>query len=156
VQSPLTNDSRPRRMASLVLTAAWSPCRTAGATAVIIASVVGLIWAGPHAGAPAPEEPPGSGIVTRTEVTAVWVPRSLRDLARRRADPPAIRSTEEMRDLVRRCGRGAPWYALTWRGYQVNGESAEITQIRLVSEIGRPPRRAPGRDGRGRVETSPR
>src|SRR5262245_16194690 len=121
-------------MASLALTAARSLCRTAGATAVVIASLGGLMWVGPHAGPPIPEEPPGSGSIIRTEVTAVWVPRSLRDLARRQADPPAIRSTEELRASVKRCRLSAAWYALTYRGYQVNGGSAEITQVRRVSE----------------------
>jgi hypothetical protein len=100
----------------------------------MIASLMGLAWVGHHAGAPDPEDSPGSGVVLRTEVTSIWVPRALCDLVRRQADPPGFRSAEELRALVERNGLDAAWYALNYRGYQVDGGSAEITQVRSVSE----------------------
>jgi hypothetical protein len=44
------------------------------------------------------------------------------------------RSPEELQTDLGRRGWGAAWYALTYRGYQVNGGSGEITQIRRLSE----------------------
>jgi hypothetical protein len=118
-------------MASLTLKTGRSLCQTAGLAAVVAAALAGLIWVGPHAGAPPAEEPPGSGIVVRTEVTALWVPLALYDLAQQRADSLCDSSEQ---DLLKICGPRAAWYALTRRGHQVNGRWTEITQIRRASE----------------------
>jgi hypothetical protein len=42
---------------------------------------VGMMRRGSPAAAPAPEGPPGSGIILSTEFTAIRMPRALRDLA---------------------------------------------------------------------------
>jgi hypothetical protein len=80
------------------------------------------------------------------------------------------RSFEELQTDLGRNGWRAAWYALTYRGHQVNGGSGEITQIRRLSEAadhldelqavmataaGRPPRSG-GRDfSHARVEVIP-
>jgi hypothetical protein len=143
---------------------------TGGAAAVVIASLVGLTWVGHHAGAPDPEDPPGSGIIIRTEVTSIWVPQALCDLARHRTGPPVDRSPEELQTYLGRNGWSAAWYALTYRGHQVNGGFREITQIRRLSEAadhldelravmataaGKPPRFEGGDFSHARVEVIP-
>jgi hypothetical protein len=93
------------------------------------------MWAGrPPAAVPDTEGPPGSGITVRTEVTAIWMPQSLHDLARHQAGPPVDRSVEELQAHLGRSGWIAAWYALTYRGHQVNGGFGEITQIRRLSD----------------------
>jgi hypothetical protein len=117
-----------------VFTAAVNVLWTVGTATGTIAPVLGLMWAGPPTAALAPEGPPGSGIVSRNEVTAIWVPRALRDLERHHAGLPVGRSPEALQSELRRDGWKAAWYALTYRGHRINGEFAEITQIRRLSE----------------------
>jgi hypothetical protein len=119
---------------STVLTAVVNLFWAVGAASTVIAPVLGLMWAGLPAEAPAPEEPRGSGIVLRTEVTTIWMPRALRDLARHRANPPVDCSPEELQTYLGRNGWSPAWYALTYRGHQVNGAFGDITWIRRLSE----------------------
>jgi hypothetical protein len=119
---------------STLLTAAVNFFWTVGTALAMIAPVLGLIWAGPPTKAQAPEGPPGSGIILSTEFTAIRMPRALRDLARQQTGPPVDQSREELQTYLRRNGWSAAWYALTYRGHQVNGGYAEITQIRRLSE----------------------
>jgi hypothetical protein len=161
---------RERGTRSTVLTAAANILWTVGTASAMIAPVLGLMWAGPPREAPAPEGPPGSGIVLRTEVTAIWMPRALLDLARHHGGPPVDRSPEEVQSCLERNGWRTAWYALTCRGYQVDGQSREITQIRWLSEAadhldelravmataaGRPPRIEDGDLSHARVEVIP-
>jgi hypothetical protein len=91
-------------------------------------------------------------------------------LARQQAGPPVDRSPEELQTYVRRSGRRVGWYALTYRGHQVNGGIGEITQIRRLSEAadhldelralmataaGRPPRDEGPDFSHARVEVIP-
>jgi len=46
-----------------------------------------------------------------------------------------FRPLNALQTELKRRGLNAAWYALTYRGYQVNGESAEITQVRRMSEM---------------------
>jgi hypothetical protein len=117
-----------------VFTAAVNLLWTVGTATAMIAPVLGLMWAGPPTAALAPEGPPGSGLVSRNEVTAIWVPRALRDLERHHAGLPVGRSPEALQSDLRRDGWKATWCALTYRGHRVNGGYAEITQIRRLSE----------------------
>jgi hypothetical protein len=109
-------------------------CWTVGTAAAMIAAVLGLLWADPHAQAPGPEGPSGSGIVVHTEVTAIWLPQALLDLARQQGGPPEFRLTEELQTFLGRSGCTTAWFALTYRFHQVNGQSAELTQTRLLSD----------------------
>jgi hypothetical protein len=130
----LQDPFRGRGTRSSVRTAAVNLFWTVATASAMIAPILVLMWAGPRTAAPAPEGPPGSGIVVRTEVTAIWMPRALRDLARHQAGSPVGRSPEELQTCLGRNGWRAAWYALTYRYHQVNGESGEITQTRRLSE----------------------
>jgi hypothetical protein len=125
---------RERGTSSTGLTAAVNLFWTFGTASAMIAPVLGLMWAGRPSEGPAPVGPPGSGIVLRTEVTAIGIPQALRELARHRAGPPVDRSSEELQTDLGRNGWRAPWYALTYRGHQLNCGFGEITQLRRLSK----------------------
>ncbi len=103
-------------------------------TAVMFASLVFLTWVGDHAGAPDPDAPPGSGIIVHTEIRAIWLPQLLLDQARDQGGLPVVRSPAAMRTSLEGSGWTAPWYALTCRSYQVNGQCSEFTQIRWLMQ----------------------
>jgi hypothetical protein len=163
---------RQRGTRSIVLTSATNLLWRLGAASAIIAPMLGLIWVGmmrrdPPAQALVPEDSPGSGIVVKTDVTAIWISQALRALARRQAGTPVDCSPEEVQRYLARNGWKSAWYALTYRGHQVNGGFGEITQIRSLSEAadhldelqavmaraaGRPPRLADPEFSRARVQ----
>jgi hypothetical protein len=101
---------------------------------VVALMCFGIMQPGSPPEATAMEEPPGSGIVLRTEITAVWIPRALRDQTRRKVGLLANPSPDALQTCVRRNEWGDAWYALTYRGHQVDGRFAEITQIRPLRE----------------------
>lgn len=103
---------------------------------VVAAASTVLRWIStdPHPGAAGPEHPPGSEIVVLTEITAIWVPQDLLDLARREGRSAGVLSPEELREELTRLGLNTAWYALTYRGHQINGGSAEMTQVRYGTE----------------------
>jgi hypothetical protein len=112
---------------------------TAGSALAVTAPILVLNWVGmmrrdSPAEAPAAEEPPGSGIVLRTEITWIWVPQALCDLARQRADPLVALSPQELQTQLARKGWRDGWYAFSYRGHQINGRYGDITQIRLLIE----------------------
>jgi hypothetical protein len=125
---------RERGARFTAITAAVNLLWTVAVATAVIAPVVALMWAAPHAAAPAPDEPPGSGIVVRTEVIAIWIPSALRDLARHQAGPRVDCSPQEVQTYLERNGWREACYALAYRGHQVNGQSSEITQIRWLDE----------------------
>jgi hypothetical protein len=120
---------------SVVIAAVVILLQSVSVVAVLSAGVLGIVWVSFQSKAPTPEDPHGSGTVMRAEVTAIWIPQALLDLAQREAGPPAIHSPEELRVCLERHGLSAAWFAQTYRGYQVNGESAEITRVRRMSEM---------------------
>ena len=153
-----------------MLTAAVNLLWTVGTASVMIAPVLGLMWAGPPTEATAPEGPLSPGTIVRTEVIAIWMPRALRDRARHQPGPPVDVSLDELRTELGRNGWRDAWYALTYRSYQINGESGETTQIRRLSEAsdhlhelqvvmataaGRPPRDEGPDYSHARVEVIP-
>jgi hypothetical protein len=83
---------------------------------------------------PARIEPPGSGIVVRSEVVAIWMPRALRELAMQDGGPAAAVAPLALEAYLERKGWKPAWYALSYRAHQVNGKFAETTQIRRLSE----------------------
>jgi hypothetical protein len=107
---------------------------TIGTMSAMIVAVLGLMWTGSHPEAPAPERPPSSGIALRTEVPTIWICGALRDLARQQTGTSMHRPPEEIQTCLARNGWGAAWYALTYRGHQVRGGFAVLSQIRRVSE----------------------
>jgi hypothetical protein len=81
-----------------------------------------------------PDGAPGSGIVDRTEVTRIWLPQGLYDLAKREGETPAVRSHEELQTHLDRLGKGASWYVLAFRHHQADGRVTTIHQIRRPRE----------------------
>ena len=166
---------RERCRRSNVLTAAVNLFWKALSASAVIAPVLGLMWVnmtwrGSSAEAPAPEGPPGSGIVVKIEVTAIWIPQALRDLARRQGGTPGDCSIEDVQLYLARNGWGDAWYALTCWECDPTGGSAEITQIKWLSEsaahleelqavmataAGKPPWFEDGRFSHTRVELIP-
>ena len=123
---------------SLARSAARVLAQRFGVAVVVIAGILGLSRVGFQTARPAPENlpdgPPGSGIVTRNEVTTIWLPQGLFDLARRKTEPAVFASHGELRTHLDRAGLGTAWYAMTTRGYQLNGRAAEITFISWPGE----------------------
>jgi hypothetical protein len=122
-------DSRPKAAALVAML-----FQTAGTTVLVIAGIVGLVYVSFHASSLGPDDPPRSGIVVRTKVTAVWKPKAILDVARGEAGASVFCSPETVPAELKRCGLNDAWYALNYRSYQVNGGSAEITEIRRLSE----------------------
>jgi hypothetical protein len=87
-----------------------------------------------QASAAGPEDLPGSGITVRTEVISAWIPRTLQELAGPDSGPPLTASPAALAAALDRRGLGAAWYALTYRNHQLNGRSAEVTQLRRFRE----------------------
>jgi hypothetical protein len=161
---------RRRGTTSTVLTAIVNIFWMVGAASAMMVPAVGLMWTRPIAEAPALGGAPGSGIIVRTEVTAIWIPQALRDLVRLKSGPQVDSSSEELQTYLKRNGWSAAWYALTYRGHQVNGGFGEITHIRWLSAAadhldelqdvmataaGRPPRFEDGDFSHAQVEVIP-
>jgi hypothetical protein len=106
----------------------------AGIAVIVIAGAFALVFVSFQAGAPHPEGPPGSGIIERTEVTVVWIPGALRDVAQAEGGSPGPCFLDPLQAELKRRGLNDASYAVTCRGYQVDGLSGEITQIRRLSE----------------------
>jgi hypothetical protein len=68
--------------------------------------------------------------VVRTEVLRLWLPESLIDFAKPQSQSSAPRTYAELQTLLERRGQTDLWYALTVRGLQVNGGTADMTFIR--------------------------
>jgi hypothetical protein len=108
--------------------------QTAGTPVVVIAGIVGLVSVSFRSTVPCPEDPPGSGIIVRTEVTALWIPRPLHELAQSDDAASDFRSPEGVHTELKRRGLNDMWYSITYRHHQVNGVFGELTQIRHLSD----------------------
>jgi hypothetical protein len=131
-REPLSDDNQSPAGVSMPLRIVTAMLFRFATMAVVFASLMSLMWVGNHAGAPDPDSPAGSGIVVHTEIVAVWLPRALLDQARERCGLPVVRSPDELRTCLEQDGWPDPWYALTCRHYQVNGQCSEMTQIRWL------------------------
>jgi hypothetical protein len=94
---------------------------TVGTASTVIAPVLDLLWAAPPTAVPARGGSLGSGIVLRTEVTTIWLPRALRDLARLKAGKSGDRFPEDLKTYLGPNWWETAWYAFCYRGHQVNG-----------------------------------
>ena len=73
---------------------------------------------------------PGDGIIVRSEVIRLCLPRTLIELAKRQTQQPPIRTHEDLRRRLEVQHHRDLWYAVTVRGLQVNGEFVDLTFIR--------------------------
>jgi hypothetical protein len=111
----------------------------------------------PQPGA-APEfsDAPGSGVIVRSEVIHLWLPKTLVELARSESPTLVARTHQELKKSLERRGQENLWYAITVRGHQVNHLAVDMSFIRhpyrepehfqelmdlLASAAGSPPRR---------------
>ena len=69
-------------------------------------------------------------IVIRSEVIRLYLPRTLIELANHQTQQPPLQTHEELRRSLEARHHRDLWYALTVRGFQVNGEFADTTFIR--------------------------
>jgi hypothetical protein len=72
----------------------------------------------------------GGGIIVRSEVLRLWLPRALIDMAKRQSLPLRIRTHHELRQSLEGQHQRGVWYALTSRVHKFNGEFDDITTIR--------------------------
>jgi hypothetical protein len=131
VRDRSTNRGRDSRSKAIALVTILF--QKAGTTVVCIAGIVGLIYVSFQAGAPGPDDSAGSGIIVRVEVIALWIPRALHDMAQLQDGAPVFLSPEAVHTELKRRGLNDAWYALTYRGHQVNREFVDMTQIRRLS-----------------------
>ena len=101
---------------------------------VIVTTAIGLTEFAavvPQPGA-APElsDPPGSGLIVRSEAIHLWLPETLVDLARHEFPALVARSHQELKKALERRGQENLWYAITVRGHQANHGAADISFIR--------------------------
>jgi len=101
---------------------------------VFVTTAIGLVHFNavvPQPGA-APEfnDPPGSGVIVRSEVIHLWLPEILVDPARHEFPALAARTHQELKKALERRGQEKLWYAITVRGHQVNDRATDISFIR--------------------------
>jgi len=101
---------------------------------MLLASALGLMWLdsrvirpGRMLGSP---ERPGSGVVVRSEVVHLWLPETIIGLAERQSEYMIAKKHEELQAYLESRGQANLWYAITYRGQQVNGAPGDITYIR--------------------------
>jgi hypothetical protein len=127
---------------------------------VLVTTALGLMHFNsvvPQPGA-APEfnDPPGSGVIVRSEVIHLWLPETLVDLARSESPALVARTHQELKTALERRGQENLWYAITVRGHQINLGTSDTSFIRypwrepanlqelidvLATVSGSPPRR---------------
>ena len=78
----------------------------------------------------ASDDEPGGGIIVRSEVVRLFLPRTLIELANRPTQQTPLRTHDDLRRRLEIEHHRDLWYALTVRGLQVNGESVDLTFIR--------------------------
>ena len=81
-------------------------------------------------GAPEFSDPPGSGVIVRSEVIHLWLPEILVDPARHEFPALVARTHQELKKALERRGQENLWYAITVRGHQANHGAADISFIR--------------------------
>ncbi len=75
-------------------------------------------------------DPPGSGVIVRSEVIHMWLPEILADPARQEFPALVARTHQELKKMLERGGQENLWYAITVRGHQANLGAADISFIR--------------------------
>ena len=107
--------------------------------------------------APEFSDPPGSGLIVRSEVIRLWVPETLVDPARHEFPALVARTHQELKKVLERRGQENLWYAITVRAHLANHRAEDSSFIRypyrqpeylpelmdvLTTVAGSPPRRS--------------
>lgn len=121
---------------------------------------IGLMRLSSHVIRLSSEAGSGGGTIVRYELTHLWLPRTLTELARLRSSLESAGSHEEWRRWLESRDRRGVWYALTAKASLANGDFVDLTTIRwpyddashldefegiLATVAGRPPS-GPGPD----------
>jgi hypothetical protein len=77
-----------------------------------------------------PTEESGAGVTIRTEMTDLWLPEELAELAKCPSQFQAIRTHNALRRFLESKHQEAMWYGLTARAQQVNGAVVDLRFIR--------------------------
>jgi hypothetical protein len=101
---------------------------------VLVTTATGLTQfdaVAPRPGA-APEfgDPPGSGLIVRSEVIRLWVPETLVDPARHELPAPAAPTRQELKKVLERRGQENLWYAITVRAHLADDRAEDTSFIR--------------------------
>jgi hypothetical protein len=123
----LVTGSPPRRFLSI-----W------GGTILMIlvfaAGVMGLaglsVHVAPRTHEVEPANQPGAGIIVRTDLLCLWLPQELTELSKRQSQSLVVRTHEDLQRFLELQDRRQLWYALTFRGHQLNGKVVDLTFIR--------------------------
>jgi hypothetical protein len=81
-------------------------------------------------GAPEFSDPPGSGVIVRSEVIHMWLPEILADPARQEFPALVARTHQELKKALERRGQENLWYAITVRGHLADHRTEDISFIR--------------------------
>jgi hypothetical protein len=100
----------------------------------VVTAGVGLTRFGSHVAQQAdklePVEAGGAGVIVRSEVLCLWLPPALSESAKRESQSGVSRTHEDLRRFLDAQHQQDLWYALTMRGFQVNGDFTDLTIIR--------------------------
>jgi hypothetical protein len=101
---------------------------------VLVTTAIGLTpfdAVAPRPGA-APEfsDPPGSGLIVRSEVIRLWLPETLVDPARHELPALAAPTRQELKKFLERRGQENLWYAITVRAHLANHRAEDTSFIR--------------------------
>jgi hypothetical protein len=152
----------PKRIGTVGLRLGALFSRLAGNLMIVVLLVTAAIGLAhfdavvPRRGAvPELSDAPGSGVIVRSEVSDLWLPETLVDLARSESPALVARTHQELKKALERRGQGNLWYAITVRCHQVNIRTLDISFIRypyrqpehlhefmnvLATAVGSPPR----------------
>ena len=123
---------RPRRLTHAGVRAlAFTPDSNALATGGFDGTIHLWTFRSPSDDSQALDARAGAGIIVRSRVLRVWLPKALTELARRQFQSLlAIRTHDELRQFLEGVDQKEFWYALTVRSDQVNGAIEDLTLIR--------------------------
>jgi hypothetical protein len=81
-----------------------------------------------------PVDATSAGIIVRSELLRLWLPRTLAELAKRQAQSPFVRTRDDLQQFLDLQHQQDLWYALTIRAYEVNGIFSDVTYIRKAGD----------------------
>ncbi len=82
------------------------------------------------ANAPESDDPPGSGVIVRSEMLSVCLPQVLIDLTKCDVESHIASTHENWKTALERRGQEDACYGLFVRGHQINGRSADFIFVR--------------------------
>jgi hypothetical protein len=75
-------------------------------------------------------DPPGSGVIVRSEVIGLWIPETLADRAWREFQEPVARTHQELKNILERRDQENLWYVITVRAQLADHRAEESSFIR--------------------------